>query len=113
MRYLKTYKIFENLNPEKILWDISLDLSDEGLYVSFPEDRKFGDKFYLSIEDIDKVFCRNYPEDDMDWLWGKPIIIEFIDRLKDFDLIQDRDYKVYGGGLSVNLVFDDKNVVQL
>ena len=52
MRYLKTYKIFENLNPEKILWDISLDLSDEGLYVSFPEDRKFGDKFYLCKQKV-------------------------------------------------------------
>ena len=49
----------------------------------------------------------------MDWLYGKPLINDFIDKLKDFDLIRDVHYKIYGGGLGVNFVFDDKNVVEL
>ncbi len=113
MRYLKKYKLFEANQPEEILTNIALDLSDEGLYVQFPNDNKFGGKFYLSIEDKDKIFCKDYPINDMDWLWGKPIINEFVNKLKDFDLFQDKDYKVYGGGLGVNFVFDDKNVIEL
>jgi hypothetical protein len=114
MRYIKPYKLFESLNsPEDILKNISLDLSDEGLYIDFPNDNKFGGKFYLSVEDKDKIFCKNYPKDDMDWLYGKPIINDFIDKLKDFDLIRDVHYKIYAGGLGVNFVFDDKNVVEL
>jgi hypothetical protein len=99
--------------PESILRDIALDLSDEGLYVQFPNDGKFDGKFYLSIEDKDKIFCKDYPTNDMDWLWGKPIMNEFVDRLEGFNLFQDRDYKVYGGGLGVNFVFDDENNIEL
>jgi hypothetical protein len=114
MKHIKSYKLFESLNsPEDILKNISLDLSDEGLYIYFPNDNKFGGKFYLSVEDKDKIFCKNYPKDDMDWLYGKPIINDFIDKLKDFDLIRDVHYKIYAGGLGVNFVFDDKNVVEI
>ena len=114
MKFLQTYKLFESLNsPEDIFKNISLDLSDEVVYIYVPNDNKFGGKFYLSVEDKDKIFCKNYPKDDMDWLYGKPIINDFIDKLKDFDLIRDVHYKIYGGGLGVNFVFDDKNVVEI
>lgn len=114
MKHLKTYKLFERYqSPEDILRDISLDLSDEGLYIDFPNDNKFGGRFYLSIEDKDKIFCKNYPEDDMDWLLSKPIINELIDRLQGFGFKRDEDYKLYGGGLGVNFVFDDKNIIEL
>lgn len=112
MKHLKTYKLFESNKPEDILCDIALDLSDEGLHVQFPNDNKFGGKFYLSIEDKDKIFCKDYPINDMDWLLGKPIMNEFFNKLKNFNLFQDRDYKVYAGGLGVNFVFDDKNVIE-
>ena len=41
----------------------------------------------------------------MDWLCNKPVIMDFFDELTDFGLIRDKDYKVYDGGLNVNLVF--------
>jgi hypothetical protein len=49
----------------------------------------------------------------MDWLYGKPIINDFFKELESFGFVRDRDYKVYGGGLGVNIVFDDKSVVKL
>ena len=113
MKHLKGYKVFENKSPESILKNIALDLSDVGLYVEFPNDNKFGGKFYLSILDKDKIFCKSYPEDDMDWLYSKPIINDFIDKLEHFDLIRDIHYKLYAGGSGVNFVFDDKGVVEL
>ncbi len=114
MKYIKSYKIFEsNWSPEDILKELSIELSDAGLYVEFPNDNKFSDRFYLSIEDKDKIFCKNYPEDDMDWLHGKPIINKLFQELEDFGFVRDKDYKVYGGGLGVNIVFDDKNIIKL
>ena len=114
MKWVKTYKLFESKwTPEEILRELSWDLSDAGLHTDFPNDGKFGGRFYLSIEDKDRVFCKNYPEDDMDWLHGKPIINDFFKELESFGFVRDRDYKVYGGGLGVNIVFDDKSVVKL
>jgi hypothetical protein len=49
----------------------------------------------------------------MDWLYSKPIINDFIDKLEHFDLIRDIHYKLYAGGTGVNFVFDDKGVVEL
>ena len=116
MRYLKTYKIFESsdFTPEEILKELSLELTDAGLQVEIHTNNpKFDGDLHIEITDNDKVFCKNYPEDDMDWLYGKPIINNFFDELSDFGFIRDKDYKVYGGGLGVNVVFTDKNIVRL
>jgi hypothetical protein len=111
---IKDWKMFnESIDAKYILKELSWDLVDAGLYVEFPNDNKFSGKFYMAISDNDKVFCKNYPEDDMDWLHGKPIIMNLFNELTDFGLIRDKDYKVYGGGTGVNLVFDDEKVVKL
>jgi hypothetical protein len=39
--------------------------------------------------------------------------MNLFNELTDFGLIRDKDYKVYGGGTGVNLVFDDEKVVKL
>jgi hypothetical protein len=49
----------------------------------------------------------------MDWLYNKPIMLDFYKEIEDFGLKGDRDFKIYGGGLHVNLVFDNKEVVKL
>lgn len=103
----------EGWNTESILTELSWDLIDAGLYVSFPRDNKFSGRFYMAISDDDKVFCKNYPEDDLDWFYNKPIMMEFYNQLEDFGLKRDKDYKIYGGGLGVNIVFDDEKVVKL
>ena len=117
LRYLKRYNIKENYSstftPEEILKELSLELIDNGLYIDFPNDNKFGGKFYLEIKDSDKKYCKNYPIDDMDWLWGKKIIIDFIQELEDFGFVRNEDYKTYGGGICVNIVFEDKKRVKL
>lgn len=114
---IKKYKMFleslKELSPEDILNELSIDLVDAGLYVEFPNDNKFNGNFYMAISDDDGVFCKNYPEDDLDWLHNKPIMMEFYKELEDFGLKRDKDYKLYGGGLGVNLVFEDKKVVKL
>lgn len=98
-----------------LLQDLSVDLSDEGLYVKVStDDPRFkvprGLNIFLRIDDNDKVFCKNYPEDDMDWLNNKPIINDFLKRLEDFGMVRDKDYKMYGGGTSVTLIFSGKGV---
>ena len=99
-----------------LLQDLSVDLSDEGLYVKVTMDdprfkRKTGEQYvYLRIDDNDKVFCKNYPKDDMDWLSTKPIIEDFIKNLEGFGMHRDKDYKVYAGGTSVTLIFSGKGV---
>ena len=113
---IKNFEMFKEEStwePQDILFHLTLELMDEGLYVDFPKDNKFPDKFYLSISDYDKVFCKNYPKDDMDWLYNKPIMLDFYKELEEFGLIRDKDYIVYGGGTGVNLVFDDKKVIKL
>lgn len=124
MKHLYTYKLFETesksiLNKMGLLQDLSVDLSDEGLYVrvttDIPKFKQLSDIakmkgqqiIFLEIEDKDKVFCKNYPKDDMDWLNNKPIILDFIKRLEDFGMKRE-DYKMYGGGTSVTLVFTGK-----
>lgn len=99
--------------PEEILTELSYDLLDVGLKIEYPNDHKFGNKFYMAISDDDKIFCKDYPKDDLDWLYGKKIIVDFLDEIEHFGLVRDKDYKLYGGGLGVNLVFDDKNVIKL
>lgn len=113
---IKNWKMFKeesNWQPQDILIELSLELKDVGLYVNFPKDNKFAGKFYLAISDDDKVFCKNYPQDDMDWLYNKPIMLNFYKELEEFGLIRDKDYKIYGGGTGVNLVFDDEKVIKL
>lgn len=112
---IKNWEMFNesNWNPEDILIELSLELKDAGLYVEFPNDNKFAGRFYMAISDNNKVFCKNYPQDDMDWLYNKPIMLNFYKELEEFGLIRDKDYKIYGGGTGVNLVFDDKSVVKL
>lgn len=41
------------------------------------------------------------------------IMMEFYKELEEFGLKRDKDYKVYGGGTGVNLVFEDEKVVKL
>jgi len=139
MKYLSTYKLFETeskstLDKMGLLQDLSVDLSDDGLYVKVSTDcprfKQLSDIaklkghqiVFLEIEDKDKVFCKNYPEDDMDWLNNKPIINDFIKRLEDFGMKReispgcdyvipktgDGGYRMYGGGTSVTLVFTGK-----
>lgn len=112
---IKNWEMFNesNWNPEDILIKLSLELKDAGLYVEFPSDMKFSGRFYMAISDNDKVFCKNYPQDDLDWLYNKPIMLNFYKELEEFGLIRDKDYKIYGGGTGVNLVFDDKRVIKL
>lgn len=117
LRYLKRYNIKEkyssNWKPEEILNELSIELRNNGLYVNYRNDNKFGGKFYLEINDKDKLYCKNYPIDELDWLWGKKIIIDFLTELDDFGFIRDVDYRIYGGGTSVNIVFDDKKRIKL
>lgn len=117
LRYLKKYNIKENYSkkftPEEILKELSLELIDNGLYIDFPNDNKFGGKFYLEISDRDKKYCKEWPINDMDWLWGKKVVLDFIKELEDFGFIMDSDYKIYAGGLYVNIVFENKNKIKL
>jgi hypothetical protein len=114
IHYLES-KIKESVSfdPEDILTELTWDLVDAGLYVTLPKDNKFDGKFYLSISDTDKRFCKEYPRNDMDWLYNKPIMLDFYKEIEDFGLKRDKDFKIYGGGLGVNLVFDNKEVVKL
>jgi len=116
---MKRYKAFVNESTQDeiaFLQDLSVDLTDEGLYVTVTEnDPKFHFKgcLYLIIEDKDNVFCKNYPKDDMDWLYGKPIIDEFLKKIEAYgmhrvDSMMDSGYLVYGGGKSTTLVFTTK-----
>jgi hypothetical protein len=119
MRYLRTYKLFESRTMADrmgLLQDLSVDLSDEGLYIEISTDdprfkRKKGEKYiYLRVDDKDKVFCKNYPVDGMDWLNNKPIINDFIKRLEDFGMKREVDYKMFGGGLSITMIFSGKGI---
>ena len=119
MKYLKAYKLWEssknesvNWSPEEIINELTWNLKDAGLQVNvysgeykYSNHPRFEGELHVQITDENKVVCKNYPEDDMDWLYGKPIIMDFFDELTEFGLIRDKDYKVYGGGTSVNLVF--------
>lgn len=96
----------------EILKDITLDLKDAGLKITVSEsDPRFHEKdtIYLKIEDVDKIFCTKWPKDDMDWLHGKPIMLEFYKTLEGFNLVWDKDYVIAGGGPSVTLIFRGKN----
>jgi hypothetical protein len=119
----KKEKIFNessDFTPEEIMKELTLTLLDVGLQVNIYSGEykksnhpRFEGELHVEITDNDKVFCKNYPKDDMDWLYGKPIIMDFFDELTDFGLIRDKDYKVYGGGLNVNLVFQKENIIKL
>lgn len=121
MKYLKSYKVFESKwTPEDILKELSLELTDAGLQVNiytgqykYSNHPKFDGDIHVEITDKNKLFCKNYPEDDGDWLYGKSIINSFLQELEDFGFVRDKDYKVYGGGLSVNIVFGSQDVVKL
>jgi len=114
MKYLLRYNLYkESLEEEiSILKELSLDLTDNDLSVTISDrlnvvDQRFHykDSIYLKVDDINKVFCKNYPKDDMDWLVDKPIMMEFYKKLEDFGLKRDIDYKVYGGGTTATLIF--------
>ena len=139
MVYLNSYKLFEfksvwhkgmykeshNWTPEEILKELSLPLSDAGLKISFLDNGKIpvsiagkhlkniSNEFYMSIDDVENIFCKNYPQDDMDWLYNKPIMIDFYKELEDFGFRRDIDYVIYGGGAEVNIVFKNKNIIKL
>ena len=117
MKYLKRFNESSDFTPEEIMKELSLNLSDAGLQVNIYSGEykqsnhpRFEGELHVEITDNDKVFCKNYPKDDMDWLYGKPVIMDFFDELTDFGLIRDKDYKVYGGGLNVNLVFQKEGL---
>jgi hypothetical protein len=111
VKMFNEYNDFELGSTEDILSDLVIDLIDNGLSVEFKSDNRFDGYFYVNIEDIYKIFCKEYPINDMDWLYNKPIMLEFYERLRQFGLKRDLDYKIYGGGLVVNLVFEDKYIV--
>ena len=97
--------------------ELTLGLLDAGLQVNiysgkykYSNHPQFEGELHVEITDNDKIFCKKYPKDDMDWLYGKPVIMNFFDELTDFGLIRDKDYKVYGGGLVVNLVFQKEGL---
>jgi hypothetical protein len=46
----------------------------------------------------------------MDWLNNKPIINDFIKRLEDFGMKREVDYKMFGGGLSITMIFSGKGI---
>lgn len=49
----------------------------------------------------------------MDWLYNKEIMLKLYKELEEFGLKRDIDYKIYGGGTTVNLVFEDESVIKL
>jgi hypothetical protein len=110
---LQKYKFFisESAKDDQmaILKELSLDLSDVGLDVKISDrDTRWEEVrggIFVVITDKDKIFCPRWPDDGLDWLWGKSIITTFIEKLKDFGLKYDRHYRVYAGGLSVTLAF--------
>lgn len=113
---IKNWKSFleseSKWDAQDILKELSWDLNDSGLSLEFPNDNKFKGDPYLSIYDEDKIYCKNYPEDDLDWLFNKPIMIDFYNKLDEFGLKRDKDYKVYGGGLGVNIVFKEEDIMK-
>lgn len=121
MKYLKRFNESDSdFTPEEIIKELTLDLQDAGLQVNvysgdykYSNHPKFDGELHVEITDNDKVFCKKYPKDDMDWLYGKPIIDNFLQELSDFGFVRDKDYRVYGGGLGVNIVFKYKNIVKL
>lgn len=101
-----------------ILTEISLPLIDIGLDVHIsdkPSEKTanyFKSKgiFFVQITDTMKVVCKKYPEDDMDWLYGKEIINEFLEDLDLLGVERDVDYRAYAGGLSVNFIFSKEGI---
>ena len=117
MKYLKRFNESSDFTPEEIMKELTLGLLDVGLQVNvysgkykYSNHPQWEGELHVEIKDNGKVFCKNYPKDDMDWLYGKPVIMNFFDELTDFGLIRDKDYKVYGGGLGVNLVFQKEGL---
>ena len=111
MKYLKRFNESSDFTPEEIMKELTLTLLDAGLQVNvYSGEYKKSNHPRFEITDNNKVFCKDYPKDDMDWLYGKPVIMNFFDELTDFGLIRDKDYKVYGGGLGVNLVFQKEGL---
>lgn len=110
---LKRYKKFLESSKtefELMLRDISFDLEDDyNLYVEefdssdsrniFSTPRGKDDPIvFLRITDRDKIYCKNYPENYMDWLFGKDVINNFISQELDrLNLVNDEDYYIYGG----------------
>ncbi len=108
MKHLNEYRNYET--PAEIMMELCLPLIDAGLQVTVHEkgtDEKFDGKFYVEITDDLKIFCKKYPLNDLDWLFDKPIMKEFYLDLDAFGFRRDIDYKFHGGGLGVNVVFDD------
>lgn len=97
--------------PEDIITDICYEVTDEGIYLDVNQDKnKFHGKFYISLKDKDNIFCD--PEDELDWLSHKPFMLDFYSALDRFGE-RDKDYFLYGGMNTVNIVFKDKNSIKL
>ena len=104
MGYLKKYGEW---TKEDILKELCLNLLDAGLDVKINLSADINSQeYHIDICDKDKIFCKNYPKDELDWLLDKPIMKEFYQDLEDFDLKWDEDYKIYAGGLGVRIVFN-------
>lgn len=111
VKQMKESKVNTLEDKLAILKELSLPLMDAGLDVNITTDpERFHEKgIYVKIMDNDKIFCKNYPEvDELDWLVSKPIMKEYYEELNHFGLQYDRDYILYGGGLSATLFFSNK-----
>lgn len=114
--YPKKMNMNENLSDDRLEWilkELCNEIQDAGLAVNIyfgnykdSNHPKFDGRAHIEINDTNKIFCKNYPEDDMDWLYGKPIINNFIEELEVHGFIRDKDYRIYAGGLAVNIVFN-------
>lgn len=117
---IKKYNKFleSHQSPEDILFELSHDLRDAGLYVRIIQyDRRFRTDLYelfVNVDDNDKIFCKNYPVDDMDWLYDKPIINDFYENLCDmFNLRSNVDIYLYSGGTGVTFAFTKSGVEKI
>lgn len=106
MEHLKKYGEW---TKEDILKELCLNLLDAGLYVNID----LNSKYHVDICDKDKIFCKKYPEDDLDWLYNKDIMMEFYQDLEAFGLEREKDYIIYGGGLGVRIVFNKSGLKKL
>jgi hypothetical protein len=106
----------KKLTAEEIIEHLCLELRDIGLRVTIYDGNshigQYYGKFVIEICDIDSVVC-NYPKDEMDWLYNKPIMMDFYKDLSTVGIERDIDYKLYGGGNTAHIVFDNKEIIKL
>lgn len=126
------YRYYDNVLTESKDYDIekakiTLDylteyLQDMGLFVEITEEPFgfFKGDLFLRITDENKILCKNYPKDDLDWLMDKEPINKFIGMLEDKlflerseKQINEKDYNIYGGGLGVTFCFTESGIKKI